>query len=134
MGMDERYASTTCNLAVDEACTNVMDYAYQGSAGQPVTVECTRKTASASSSSAIAAVPSIQSRVPMPDLKAPLSRRRIGGLGIYLMRKLMDDVRFSFRPARTAIELTLVKAIKPQGRRATRTASYVLIRARLRHM
>ena len=34
-------------------------------------------------------------RVDVPDLKADLSERKIGGLGIYLMHKLMDEVRAS---------------------------------------
>jgi len=36
------------------------------------------------------------SSVPPPDLDTDLDKRRIGGLGIYLMRKLMDDVSYSF--------------------------------------
>jgi serine/threonine-protein kinase RsbW len=29
-----------------------------------------------------------------PNLTADLSERQIGGLGVYLMRKLMDEVRY----------------------------------------
>ena len=50
-------------------------------------------------------------RVPAPDLESPISRRQVGGLGIYLMRRLMDEVRFRFD--RNGNELTLVKCIKP---------------------
>jgi len=31
-------------------------------------------------------------------LKSDLGSRKIGGLGIYLMKKLMDDVSYSFDP------------------------------------
>jgi anti-sigma regulatory factor (Ser/Thr protein kinase) len=34
------------------------------------------------------------SEIPLPDLKADLSDRKIGGLGIFLMRKLMDEVHY----------------------------------------
>ena len=37
------------------------------------------------------------SEIPMPDLKADLSDRKIGGLGIFLMRKLMDEVHYESR-------------------------------------
>lgn len=34
--------------------------------------------------------------VPPPDLQAALEERRVGGLGVHLMRKLMDDVSYAF--------------------------------------
>jgi anti-sigma regulatory factor (Ser/Thr protein kinase) len=108
MGDDEIYA---IQLAVDEACTNVMDYAYQGKSGQPVTVECCDDDGKCVVTVRDHGRPFDPSRVVMPDLSAPLSRRQIGGLGIYLIRKLMDDVRFRF-DNKNGNELTLVKSIK----------------------
>jgi serine/threonine-protein kinase RsbW len=32
--------------------------------------------------------------VPMPDLKTPVEEREIGGLGIYLVRQIMDKVEY----------------------------------------
>ncbi|MBF6601924.1 MAG: ATP-binding protein [Sphingorhabdus sp.] len=32
--------------------------------------------------------------VPAPDTSLPLEERKVGGLGIYLVRELMDDVRY----------------------------------------
>jgi serine/threonine-protein kinase RsbW len=46
-------------------------------------------------------------KVGKPDLKADLSKRKIGGLGIYLMRKLMDEVRYEVTTSGNL--LTLVK-------------------------
>jgi len=34
--------------------------------------------------------------VPPPDLQADLKERSIGGLGMHLMRRLMDDVSYAF--------------------------------------
>jgi anti-sigma regulatory factor (Ser/Thr protein kinase) len=34
------------------------------------------------------------SSVRPPNIQADLSERQVGGLGIYLMRKLMDEVRY----------------------------------------
>ena len=31
---------------------------------------------------------------PVPDVTLPIEQRRVGGLGIYLVRQLMDDVRY----------------------------------------
>ncbi len=38
------------------------------------------------------------SNVKQPNLKANLSERQIGGLGLYLMRKLMDKVQYESTP------------------------------------
>ena len=111
MGMDEDQIYAM-QLAVDEACTNVMDYAYQGKAGQPVTVECCEDGGKCVVTIRDHGRPFDPSHVPMPDLSAPISKRQIGGLGIYLMRKLMDDVRFRF-DNKNGNELILIKAIKP---------------------
>jgi len=113
MGMDEETVYAM-QLAVDEACTNVIEYAYQGRRGQPVTVECRDDDGKCVVVIRDRGRPFDPARVPAPDVKAPVSKRRVGGLGIYLMRKLMDDVRFRFDPA-TGNELTLVKTIKPEA-------------------
>ncbi len=110
MGMDADGVYAV-QLAVDEACTNVIDYAYQGRRGQPVTVECREENGCCVVVIKDRGRPFDPARVSSPDLHAPLSKRQIGGLGIYLIRKLMDDVRFHFHDGGN--ELTLVKAIKP---------------------
>ena len=46
--------------------------------------------------------------VPVPDIKADLSERKIGGLGIFLMRKLMDEVHYDPRSDKSNI-LTMIK-------------------------
>lgn len=119
MGMDED-TLYDLQLAVDEACTNVMDYAYQGRSGQPVTVECIENDGQCVIVIRDRGRPFDPARIPNPDLTSPISKRQVGGLGIYLMRKLMDDVRFHFDP-RTGNELTLIKAIKAIKPRAPHT-------------
>ena len=46
--------------------------------------------------------------VPLPDLQADLSDRKIGGLGIFLMRKLMDEVHYHSNADKSNI-LTMIK-------------------------
>lgn len=52
-----------------------------------------------------------------PDVTLPLEARQPGGLGIALVKSLMDDVRYE-RTERNV--LTLVKRIGPDGMRGTR--------------
>jgi anti-sigma regulatory factor (Ser/Thr protein kinase) len=44
--------------------------------------------------------------VPAPELGAPLPRRRVGGLGIPLIRRLMDEMRHERRDGRNRLTLT----------------------------
>jgi anti-sigma regulatory factor (Ser/Thr protein kinase) len=46
--------------------------------------------------------------VPEPDITLPLERRPVGGLGIFLSRKLMDEIRHRALPE-GGNEVTLVK-------------------------
>jgi anti-sigma regulatory factor (Ser/Thr protein kinase) len=47
------------------------------------------------------------SQVEEPDLKAAFSDRKIGGLGVYMIRKLMDEVRYESTQAGN--RLTMIK-------------------------
>ncbi len=47
--------------------------------------------------------------LPEPDTCAPLEERKIGGLGVYLLRKLMDEVYYKREDSRNI--LTFVKKI-----------------------
>lgn len=48
------------------------------------------------------------SAIPMPDLQADLSDRKIGGLGIFLMQKLMDEVHYEPKDDKSNV-LTMIK-------------------------
>ena len=83
-------------MAVDEACANVIEHAYGGSADGTICV-----TLRAESGDAIITIrdrghPFDPSGVPRPDPTAPLEKRGEGALGLYLMERLMDSVAFHF--------------------------------------
>lgn len=48
-------------------------------------------------------------QVPEPDFDAPLERRDERGLGVYLCRKVMDDVRYEYENQGRTSTVTLVK-------------------------
>lgn len=95
--------------AVGEAVTNVMKYAYSGKGGQ-ITLTCEMKDHSFVVIINDHGKPFDPNSVPPPDLDASLENRRVGGLGLYLMKKYMDEVTYSFRED-TGNTLTMKKML-----------------------
>jgi serine/threonine-protein kinase RsbW len=95
-------------LATDEAASNVIEHAYQSSADGVLELSC------GMNGDAITIVLTDHGRsfdpsqVPAPDLKADLTDRKIGGLGIFLMRKLMDEIHYQPGPGKSNV-LTMTK-------------------------
>jgi serine/threonine-protein kinase RsbW len=81
--------------AVDEACTNSMQHAYGGREDGEVRICCYQQNGEFVVSVADRGVPFDPASVREPDVTAPLEDRDIGGLGLYLMRRLVDSVEFS---------------------------------------
>lgn len=83
-------------LAVDEACTNIIEHGYGGEGVGKI--ECSfdvdldgltitlRDWGTAFN----------PNDVPEPDFNVPIEELQPRGAGLYLMRKLMDEVRFKF--------------------------------------
>lgn len=96
-------------LATDEAASNIIEHAYEGVSDGLVEISCGMQ----SNSIRIILVDHGESfdpaDVPDPDLKADLSERKIGGLGIFLMRKLMDEVHYDAEPRKNRNTLTMTK-------------------------
>jgi serine/threonine-protein kinase RsbW len=94
-------------LAADEAASNVIEHAYAGYSNATFELSCDFEKDRLIITVLDHGEPFDPSKVPLPDLKADLSDRKIGGLGIYLMRKLMDEVRYEVTEAGN--RLTLIK-------------------------
>lgn len=48
---------------------------------------------------------------PPPDTEAPLGQRPVGGLGVHLVREMMDEVRYRYEDGKN--RLTLITATSP---------------------
>jgi anti-sigma regulatory factor (Ser/Thr protein kinase) len=93
--LDIRTGVFEVQTAVDEACTNIINYAYSGKGGM-ITLTCERQDDDFVVTIRDNGKPFDPASVSLPDLEADLDKRKIGGLGLYLMKKLMDDVSYSF--------------------------------------
>ena len=95
-------------LAVDEACTNIIKHAYQFDPGKKISI--TVKPAERAFEVVIHdnGKNFNPADVQAPDMKEYLSHYRKGGLGVYLMKTLMDKIEYNIRPGQTN-EVRLVK-------------------------
>lgn len=109
-GLNENQ-SYDVQVAVDEACTNVINYAYRGRKNGKIAITCEKRGGEF--------IVTIQDwgkrfdpkQVAMPKTGDPLNRRKIGGLGLFFMQKMMDRVDFSFSQDQGNV-LVMVKKIK----------------------
>ncbi|HKI54268.1 MAG TPA: ATP-binding protein [Anaerolineales bacterium] len=96
-------------LASDEAASNIIEHAYEGISDGVLEISCGLKDGALTVILIDHGESFDPSEVPMPNLKADLSERKIGGLGLYLMRKLMDEVYYDADPQNNRNTLTLIK-------------------------
>ena len=96
-GLSER-ATYAVQMAVDEACSNIIEHAYKGKETGPIGCTC-----EITPDSLIVTLNDHgrcfdPTRASQPDLSAKLGDRAQGGLGIYFIRKLMDRVEYKYSP------------------------------------
>ncbi len=94
-------------LAVDEACTNVIKHAYRFAPDRDITVRVRPHDSAFEVSISDSGVGFDPSGVHAPDMKDYFSHFRKGGLGVYLMKRLMDKVEYEIDPGkRNEVRLT----------------------------
>jgi len=94
LGLDESTIHDL-QLAVDEACCNLVKHGYDGLGGQvELALEPTDDGVTVTIRDWGRAFE--PNDVPVPDVDAPLEQRPAGGLGLFIMRHMMDEVQFEF--------------------------------------
>ncbi len=85
-------------LATDEACTNVIKHAYEP--GQDQTLDVLIKLDYQKFTVMVTdhGKGFQPDKVKIPNMKQYLAELRVGGLGIFLMRTLMDEVDYDIKP------------------------------------
>ncbi|MBN1259627.1 MAG: ATP-binding protein [Anaerolineae bacterium] len=113
IGLDED-AIFGVQLAVEEACDNIIEHAYAGASKGDIECSCDIVTDGLKIVLRDSGRPFDPESVPKPDLDSPLEERDIGGLGLHFIKNLMDEVRFEFFPGSGNV-LTMVKRKTPAG-------------------
>ena len=94
-------------LAVDEACTNVIKHAYKFNARRLIDIAIQIDQQKIKITITDKGRGFNYSKLQDPDLKTYIKESRHGGLGIYLIKTLMDDVRYEFNPGiKNQVQLT----------------------------
>ena len=95
-------------LAVEEALANICLYAYPTSGGE-VEVRCMQDETRRFSVELIdSGIPFDILARPAPDFMMDVAQRQIGGLGIPLIRALMDNATYQREGARNILRLTVL--------------------------
>jgi serine/threonine-protein kinase RsbW len=82
-------------LAVDEACTNIIKHAYKYSHEGDIVINIKVADNKLTVSITDFGLDFDPSLVPVPDIKKYYRQHKVGGLGIYLIKKLMDEVKYN---------------------------------------
>jgi len=82
-------------LAVDEACTNIIKHAYKSSPEGNIIIKIKFNDPKFSISITDEGSHFDPNKVPEPNLREYYKEKRVGGLGVFLIKKLMDEVNYS---------------------------------------
>jgi serine/threonine-protein kinase RsbW len=90
-------------LAVDEACTNVIKHAYRYNPEGKIRITISRTRSDSRIKKFVIRIfdnglSFDTDRYALPDMTEYFKRLKPGGLGIVLMKKLMDEVEYDIRP------------------------------------
>jgi serine/threonine-protein kinase RsbW len=96
LGVDAAAVSDVVR-AVDEAASNIILHGYKLEPGI-IEIDVLRERDALMVRLRDEAPTFDFTQVPVPDVTLPLEERPAGGMGVYFMRKLMDEVRHRSRP------------------------------------
>ena len=98
-------------LAVDEAATNIIEHGYGMECPSRIDVTCEYLENGLKVVIYDDADPFDPSKVPEPEINVTLDEIKPRGLGIFIMRKMMDEVNYESSPDR-GNTLTMIKRHK----------------------
>ncbi|MFC1724496.1 ATP-binding protein [candidate division KSB1 bacterium] len=98
-------------LAVDEASANVVNHAYEVKEGKEIDVEVKVDNEKFTVLVRDKGKGFDPANINLPDMNNYLKTHKVGGLGIHLMKVLMDEVKFDFKPGHKN-QVIMVKYLK----------------------
>jgi serine/threonine-protein kinase RsbW len=109
-GLDE-HEIYAVQLAVDEACSNIIEHAYTDNDLGEIQLDCTPIENGLKIVLNDQGAPFNPDTIPEPVVGVPLEEYGPRGAGLFLMRKMMDEVKFDFK-SDVGTVLTMIKRKK----------------------
>ncbi len=94
-------------LSIEEAVENVVCYAYEGGIGWlEVGTSLDHDSLILTIELRDAGVPFNPLEAPDPDVSLPANERKVGGLGIFLCKKMMDSINYQYVDGNNVLTMT----------------------------
>lgn len=101
---------TAIDVAVEEIFVNISSYAYDPEVGQAtIRVDVSEEPLTIEIGFIDSGTPYDPLAKPDPNTKIPIRERKKGGLGIYMVKKSMDDISYEYKDGKNI--LTIKKMI-----------------------
>jgi len=100
-------------LAVDEACANVIEHAHRGDLSKDVVVRATFDERTLRIEVVDTGEGFDPAKLPQENLEEMVAKHRSGGLGLRVMKSLMDEVSYEIVPGDTN-RLRMVKKLRKE--------------------
>jgi serine/threonine-protein kinase RsbW len=97
-------------LAVEEAITNVIMHGYEQITGK-IVITCRTTHGLAEIQIEDFAPPFDPLSIPEPDITEAIEDRKIGGLGIFLIRQVMDDIVYRYENGKNILVMVKKKKV-----------------------
>lgn len=97
------------NLVLEEAVSNIVLYAYPGQTGKDIRIQAHTEGHSLLLTLTDSGIPFDPTETEAVDVTLPAEERPIGGLGIFLIKSLMNEMKYEYKDGQNI--LTLVKNI-----------------------
>jgi serine/threonine-protein kinase RsbW/sigma-B regulation protein RsbU (phosphoserine phosphatase) len=91
------------SLALNETLTNAVSYAFPDGGRHSIAVRIEHRAGYLTATVSDDGAPFDPLSQPAPDIHAPVAERKIGGLGIHLVRSLMETVAYRRRGGRNEL-------------------------------
>ncbi|MHB8163538.1 MAG: ATP-binding protein [Methanoregula sp.] len=95
-------------LAVEEAITNVIVHGYAKGPGT-IVISCHTTRGIAEIQIEDSAPPFNPLSIPEPDISVEIEERQIGGLGVFLIRQVMDEISYRYENGKNILVLVKKK-------------------------
>ena len=94
------------DLAIDELITNIASYAYAGGEGSAtLQIGIQDEPRCAVLTFVDSGIPYDPTAKEDPDVTRPIEERQAGGLGIFLVKKTMDDMQYTYKDGQNILTI-----------------------------